>query len=90
MEACPRRRPAPRRRLRNGGTYLLPDGTRLTATKLGPGGWLLVGPGGAEYRLTTAGAIARAHWALPGGARAPVLRLAPTDWWRTDLRPAAG
>ena len=80
----------PLRRLRNGGAYLLPDGTRVTATNLGPGGgWLLVGPGGAEYRLTDAGAIARAHWALPEGATAPVLHLSPTDWWRTDLRPAA-
>jgi hypothetical protein len=79
----------PPRRLRNGGVYLLPDGTRVTATNLGTG-WLLVGPGGAEYRLTDAGAIARARWALPANAPAPVLRLAPTDWWRTDLRPAAG
>ena len=80
----------PPRRLRNGGVYRLPDGTRVTATNLGPGaGWLLVGWGGAEYRLTEAGAIARAHWALPAGARAPVLRLSSTDWWRTDLRRAA-
>ena len=78
----------PPRRLRNGGVYLLPDGTRLTATRIGAG-WLLVGPGGAEYRLADTGAIARAHWALPRGATAPVLRLSPTDWWRTDLRPAA-
>ena len=76
------------RRLRDGGAYLLPDGTRLVATRAGTG-WLLVGAGGVEYRLTDAGAVARAHWALPQGAAAPVLRLSPTDWWRTDLRPVS-
>ena len=77
----------PVRRLRNGGAYLLPDGTRVTATRIG-GSWLLVGPGGAEYRLTDAGVLARARWVLPPGATAPALRLAPTEWWLTDLRPA--
>jgi hypothetical protein len=75
------------RRLRNGGAYLLPDGTRVRATHIGSS-WLLLGRGGAEYRLTEVGAIARAHWARPRGGGAPVLRLSPTDWWRTDLRPA--
>ena len=76
----------PTRRLRNGGVYLLPDGTRVTATRIASG-WLLVGSGGSEYRLDDAGAILRARWALPAGATAPVLQLSPTDWWRTDLRP---
>ena len=72
--------------MRNGRRYLLPNGTCVTATSIGSG-WLLLGPGGAEYRITDAGAIVRGHWALPPGATAPVLQLSPTDWWLTDLQP---